>query len=72
MTIYLRVVKRHFWVRRVEEQWRQRSILWLRGVRRAGKTFLAQSLDAVEYFDCGAFQSCWRQAGRLSYGGEVL
>jgi predicted AAA+ superfamily ATPase len=27
-------------------------MLWLRGVRRAGKTSLAQSLDDIEYFDC--------------------
>ncbi|PYJ08131.1 MAG: ATPase [Verrucomicrobia bacterium] len=39
-------------MKRVEEQWRRRSVLWLRGVRRAGKTFLAQSLREIEYFDC--------------------
>ncbi len=36
----------------MEEEWRRRPILWLRGVRRAGKTFLAQSIEDVEYFDC--------------------
>ncbi|MBI3797273.1 MAG: ATP-binding protein [Deltaproteobacteria bacterium] len=46
------MVKRRFWIERLEQQWRRRSILWLRGVRRAGKTSLAQSLAAVEYFDC--------------------
>jgi predicted AAA+ superfamily ATPase len=46
------MVKREYWVRQVEEQWQRRSVLWLRGVRRAGKTFLAQSLETVEYFDC--------------------
>ena len=46
------MVKRRFWVERVEQAWRRRSILWLRGVRRVGKTSLAQSLAAVEYFDC--------------------
>ena len=46
------MVKRRFWIERVEQQWRRRSILWLRGVRRAGKTSLAQSLADVEYFDC--------------------
>ncbi len=48
----MHMVKRQYWLQRVEKQWRQRSILWLRGVRRAGKTFLAQSLDDIEYFDC--------------------
>lgn len=46
------MVNRRFWLERMEQQWRRRSILWLRGVRRAGKTSLAQSLAAVEYFDC--------------------
>ena len=46
------MVKRLYWVKRVEQLWRQRSVLWLRGVRRTGKTTLAQSLEDVEYFDC--------------------
>ncbi len=46
------MVNRRFWIARVEEEWRRRSILWLRGVRRVGKTSLAQSLAKVEYFDC--------------------
>lgn len=46
------MVIRRYWVERVEEQWRSRSVLWLRGVRRVGKTSLAQSLADVEYFDC--------------------
>lgn len=36
----------------IEEAWNHRSLVWLSGVRRAGKTFLSQSLDSVEYFDC--------------------
>lgn len=43
---------RRFWMRRIEEAWRQRSIVWLSGVRRTGKTVLSQSLKDVEYFDC--------------------
>jgi len=46
------MVNRHYWLERIEQQWSRRSILWLRGVRRAGKTSLAQSLTEVEYFDC--------------------
>lgn len=46
------MVKRNYWVKRIEEQWKHRSILWLKGVRRAGKTSLAQSLANVDYFDC--------------------
>ncbi|MDP1590090.1 MAG: AAA family ATPase [Prosthecobacter sp.] len=46
------MVKRRFWLDCIEKQWKARPVLWLRGVRRAGKTSLAQSLDGVEYFDC--------------------
>lgn len=46
------MVNRKFWLGRIEQQWERRSILWLRGVRRSGKTSLAQSLSNVEYFDC--------------------
>ena len=46
------MVKRQFWLHQVERSWRHRSIVWLRGVRRVGKTCLAQSLANIEYFDC--------------------
>ena len=46
------MVNRRYWLERIEHHWSRRSILWLRGVRRAGKTSLAQSLAEVEYFDC--------------------
>jgi hypothetical protein len=45
------VLRRH-WIAQVERAWERRSVLWLAGVRRAGKTFLCRSLDDVEYFDC--------------------
>lgn len=46
------MVRRKFWLRLLEEAWRRRSVIWLSGVRRAGKTVLVQSLPGVEYFDC--------------------
>jgi uncharacterized protein len=46
------MVHRRHWIDLVEEAWGRRSVLWLAGVRRAGKTFLCRSLDGVEYFDC--------------------
>jgi len=46
------MVKRSFWIGLLERQWRRRSVLWLCGARRAGKTVLCQSLENVEYFDC--------------------
>jgi uncharacterized protein len=46
------MVKRHFWIEQLERAWKRRSVVWLSGVRRAGKTFLSQSLRDIEYFDC--------------------
>jgi uncharacterized protein len=46
------VIERAFWKHAIEEAWSRRSVVWLRGVRRVGKTTLAQSLDRVRYFDC--------------------
>lgn len=44
--------KRSWWENRIEVAWRERSIVWVSGVRRSGKTVLCSSLDNVEYFDC--------------------
>lgn len=46
------MVQRSFWIDLIERQWRRRSVIWLCGVRRAGKTVLCQSMKNVEYFDC--------------------
>lgn len=46
------MIKRKYWQRKLEEAWKQRSIIWLAGIRRVGKTFLCQSLNDIEYFDC--------------------
>jgi predicted AAA+ superfamily ATPase len=46
------MVQRRFWLEKIEAAWKRRSILWLSGVRRVGKTFLCQSLPDIEYLDC--------------------
>ena len=46
------MVKRQAWIARVEAAWAERAIVWLAGVRRVGKTCLAQTLPDVEYLDC--------------------
>ena len=46
------MVHRPWWQKKLEQAWKERSIVWLSGVRRAGKTLLCQSLDNTEYFDC--------------------
>ena len=46
------MVARKFWIERIENLWKHRSVLWLSGVRRVGKTFLCKSLNNIDYFDC--------------------
>jgi predicted AAA+ superfamily ATPase len=46
------MVKRKHLIAGIEAAWTQRSLVWLSGVRRVGKTCLAQSVPRVEYFDC--------------------
>jgi len=46
------MVKRTFWLDRIYKLWKRRSIIWLSGVRRIGKTFLCKSLTNIQYFDC--------------------
>jgi predicted AAA+ superfamily ATPase len=46
------MVKRHFWLKKIAEGLQKRSVLWLSGVRRVGKTVLCKSLPNIEHFDC--------------------
>lgn len=52
MQLYLHMVQREYWITLVEQAWQKRSVVWLSGVRRVGKTCLSQSLPDVEYLDC--------------------
>jgi len=46
------IIKRKYWITHIEKAWQERSIVWLSGVRRAGKTMLSRSLARISYFDC--------------------
>ncbi|MGH7587220.1 MAG: ATP-binding protein [Gemmatimonadota bacterium] len=46
------MVLRRYWIECLRGAWGRRSLVWLAGVRRVGKTFLCRSLGDVEYFDC--------------------
>jgi len=45
-------IQRPFWVEKLQQAWRRVPIAWLSGVRRVGKTTLAQSLDGALYLNC--------------------
>ena len=46
------MVVRTFWHAQVAEAWRRRSVVWLMGVRRVGKSVLCQTLPDTRYYDC--------------------
>jgi predicted AAA+ superfamily ATPase len=49
------MIKRPFWEKRIHDAWREVPIAWLAGVRRSGKTTLAQSLGSSNetlYVNC--------------------
>jgi predicted AAA+ superfamily ATPase len=46
------MVNRQFWLKRIDLAWREKTVIWLSGVRRVGKTVLSSSLPNIEYFDC--------------------
>ena len=46
------MVQRDYWIERIRRAWERRSVVWLHGVRRVGKTTLCKSLPGVDYFDC--------------------
>lgn len=52
MQYCLHMVNRTYWLNMVERAWRRRNIVWLSGVRRAGKTCLCRTVPHTEYFDC--------------------
>lgn len=46
------LLERPFWKKLIEDTWREKSIIWLMGVRQVGKTSLCKSIEDIEYFDC--------------------
>lgn len=46
------MIGRPFWQERIEATWHKVPIVWLSGVRRAGKTTLARSIPGAHYLNC--------------------
>src|SRR5262245_50733342 len=46
------MVIRRFWLQLIEDLWKKKPVIWMSGVRRAGKTSLCQSIPKVQIFDC--------------------
>jgi len=46
------MIDRPYWKRRIQDAWQKRSIVWLAGVRRVGKTTLTHMLPHTTYMNC--------------------
>src|SRR3989339_1253447 len=46
------MIERIIWIQRIQQAWKERPIVWLSGVRRAGKTTLAQMFSKAVYQNC--------------------
>jgi predicted AAA+ superfamily ATPase len=46
------MIKRTLWLEKLQQAWNRRSIVWLSGVRRVGKTSLARMLPDAVYMNC--------------------
>ncbi len=46
------MIRREYWLNRLQEAWSRRPIVWLAGVRRVGKTTLGKMLPEAVYLNC--------------------
>lgn len=46
------MIRRTLWLERIQRAWSERPLVWLSGVRRVGKTTLAEMVPDVVYFNC--------------------
>jgi uncharacterized protein len=46
------MIKRPYWLTQIQAAWKQRSVVWLSGVRRVGKTSLARMFQNAVYLNC--------------------
>lgn len=46
------MIDRPLWIQRLQQSWKQAPVVWLTGVRRVGKTVLAQNLPDTEFLNC--------------------
>jgi predicted AAA+ superfamily ATPase len=54
------MIVRNFWITKINAAWNLRSIVWLSGVRRIGKTTLSKMFNQTKYLNCD-LPSIWRR-----------
>lgn len=58
------MVQRQLWLEKIRNGLTERSVLWLSGVRRFGKTMLCRRIPNIKYFEL-------RTGDRLRYYAEI-
>jgi predicted AAA+ superfamily ATPase len=46
------MINRTYWLKKINEGWEKRSLIWLSGVRRTGKTTLCKMIPDAVYLNC--------------------
>lgn len=46
------IIHRPYWLGIIHQAWKKRSLVWLNGARRSGKTSLAKMMDGAVYLNC--------------------
>ena len=46
------MTRRPFWINKIKKAWEKRSVIWLSGVRRVGKTTLTKMFTEASYLNC--------------------
>jgi len=46
------MINREFWLKKLRDGWKIRSLIWLSGVRRSGKTTLSRMIKDAVYMNC--------------------
>ena len=46
------MIIRQYWIKKIEDAWEKRSLVWLAGVRRTGKTTLSKMIPGINYLNC--------------------
>ena len=60
------MINRTFWLKKLDNGWGKRSLIWLSGVRRSGKTILCRMISDAVYMNCD-LPSVGQQLGNPEY-----
>jgi len=52
------MIKRTFWLKKLNDGWANRPLVWLSGVRRSGKTTLCRMIPDAVYMNCDLPSVC--------------